>query len=59
MQNVAETLDALRKFYRVAERAIYILENAPEKEDRAALFQVKSLLRGCAMSLAKVKRRQF
>lgn len=59
IHHVTETLDALRKTYRTIERAIVILEATKIDDDRHALFNVKSLLRGCAMSLAKVKRRRF
>lgn len=58
VQDRQDTLNELRKVFRVTERAIYILENSQDK-DRTALFQVKSLLRGCAMSIARVKRRRF
>ena len=58
-QNVAVTLDLLRKLRMVTERAILILEAAPTKDDKTALFHVKSLFRGLAMSIAKVKRRRF
>lgn len=59
MQNVAVTLEHLRKLRMVTERAILILENAPIKDDRTALFQAKSLFRGLAMTIAKAKRRRF
>ncbi len=58
-QNVAATLDHLRKLRTVTERAILLLENAPIKDDRTALFQVKMLYRGLAMGIAKAKRRRF
>ncbi len=58
-QNVALTLEHLRKLRIVTERAIQILEAAPVKDDGTALFQVKSLFRGLAMTIAKAKRRRF
>lgn len=58
-QHVAVTLDHLRKLRTVTERAILLLENAPIKDDRTALFQVKMLYRGLAMGIAKAKRRRF
>lgn len=57
--NVAQALDALRKLHRVTERAIVILEASTIKEDRSALFTAKTLLRQCAMSIGRVKRRRF
>lgn len=58
VQHVAVTLDYLRKLRVVTERAILILENAPIKEDRQALFTVKSLFRGLALTIARAKRRR-
>lgn len=59
VRDVADTLEVLRKVYRTVERAIVILEASKIPDDRHSLFNVKSLLRGCAMSIAKVKRRRF
>ena len=59
VQNVAETLDALRKVRVVVERAILMLESGKIADDRSTLFNVKMLLRGCAMAIARVKRRRF
>ena len=58
-QHVAVTLEHLRKLRMVTERAIQILEAAPTKDDKTALFQVKSLFRGLALTIAKAKRRRF
>ena len=58
-KSVPETLAALRAFYRVAEGAIYVLENAKMADDRHAMFDAKMRLRSCAMSISKVKRRRL
>lgn len=61
IQDLQDTLNTLRKLRLVTERAIVMLEAAPTsgKEDRSTLFQVRSLFRGLAMSIAKVKRRRY
>lgn len=59
VQHVSVTLDHLRKLHRVTERCIVILEAAKVKDDRHALFQVKSLLRGMGIALARAKRARF
>lgn len=59
MQHVAATLDHLRKLRMVTERAILILEASPIADDRGALFQVRSLFRGLAQTIGRVKRRRW
>ena len=59
VQNVAETLEVLRKVRLVVERSIVKLEAGKIADDRHTLVDVKLLLRQCAMAIGKVKRRRF